>query len=380
MKSPTGSELLASITGLLDNQAQGAQAAKQMKTVQLLSAFAQKYAIPPQSGAISALSRFLRKLDEDDIRQIRSMSDSLLVKEEADLREELISLRDQLKPIEAKAHQIKTRTAFIFTVLRPFSTRYSKSWFVDRIDIDGQELREVAELLERTKCKDLAEFFDWTRDVASLFEALVVYRGVDADDYYARPSGTVSEKSSRTYLQAWFAFVERYKNEIWMHATGEKSSSNSLRSQLLSESVEELDLDQGAGPTRLKVKASTVDRDSGTLSSFRESANKSVVTHTPKPNKAKSRSVMPDLIQIFIESRIDPTAQATRKWESHTDFRLSLQKWLDTLPVIWGSAADQFVAKVSVRTATGESDLTLPSLTVQDAAERLTKAVEMQQD
>jgi hypothetical protein len=33
-----------------------------------------------------------------------------------------------------------------------------------------------------------------------------------------------------------------------------------------------------------------------------------------------------------------------------------------------------------VKTATGESDLTLPALTVKDAADRLTKAVEMQQD
>jgi hypothetical protein len=85
-------------------------------------------------------------------------------------------------------------------------------------------------------------------------------------------------------------------------------------------------------------------------------------------------------IQIFIESKIDSSAQATRKWESQADFRQSLQKWLDTLPVIWGPSADQFLAKVSVKTATGESDLTLPALTVKDAAERLTKAVEMQQD
>jgi hypothetical protein len=59
---------------------------------------------------------------------------------------------------------------------------------------------------------------------------------------------------------------------------------------------------------------------------------------------------------------------------------MSIQKWLDTLPVIWGSAADQFVAKVSVKNRTGQSDLTLPSLTANDAAKRITQAVEMQSE
>jgi hypothetical protein len=103
---------------------------------------------------------------------------------------------------------------------------------------------------------------------------------------------------------------------------------------------------------------------------------------SPKLDKSSSisNSQASQWIQIFIESKLDSSAQATRKWESQADFRQSLQKWLDTLPVIWGDAADQFVAKVSVKTATGESDLTLPALTVKDAAARLTKAVEMQQD
>jgi hypothetical protein len=105
---------------------------------------------------------------------------------------------------------------------------------------------------------------------------------------------------------------------------------------------------------------------SGTSSSGRSSAS--------RPPRASN------WVEIFIESKLDSSAQATRRWESSADFRSSIQKWLDTLPVIWGPAADQFIAKVSVKTTTGESNLTLPSLTVKDAADRLTKAVEMQQN
>jgi hypothetical protein len=380
MKTPTGSEILAAITGLLDNQAQEAQAAKQMRTVQLLGTFAQKYSIPPQTGAITALSRFLKKIDEDALRQVRSMSDSLLIKEESELREELNALKDQLKPIEAKAHQIKTRTAFIFTVLRPFSPRYAKSWFVERTDVDGNKLREVAELLEKAEFKDISWLFDWTRDVASLFEALVVYRGLDAEDYYARPPGTVSEKSSRTYLQAWFAFVERYKNEIWMQATGDSVGTDLNSSKVAPESSVELGLDQAIKHSRDSTRAVSADSEERNLSSFREIPRVSSSQRNPKSPKMGSKSKNAEWIQIFIESKLDSSAQATRRWESQADFIQSLQKWLDTLPVIWGAAAEQFLAKVSVKTATGESDFTLPYLTVNDAADRLTKAVEMQQD
>jgi hypothetical protein len=126
-------------------------------------------------------------------------------------------------------------------------------------------------------------------------------------------------------------------------------------------------------PDRLEAKR---------IASKKAEANLFMSLERPAANRvSKPRVTEPaGWIKIYIESKIDASAQATRKWESQSEFRGSLQKWLDTLPVIWGPAANQFVAKVAVKTATGESDLTLPSLTVGNAAERLVKAVEMQQD
>jgi hypothetical protein len=248
------------------------------------------------------------------------------------------------------------------------------------------------ERLENAPIENVHTLKEWAKEVADLFEQVVVYRGEDVADFYSRPSGTVSEKSSRTYIQAWTAFIDKYKDEIWEFVIYPELSAKlgSLRpgssysskeafgrsvaksvprnqgpglDQDVPESVQE-NVKMMSAPYVPESKSTNPER-SETKSSFRSSSTKT----------ARSDN----WVEIFIESKLDPAAQATRRWESNADFRNSIQKWLDTLPVIWGSAADQFVAKVSVKSNTGQSDLTLPSLTVNDAAKRLTQAVEMQE-
>ena len=393
MTNPTGSALVEAINQILEKQTQEAQDAKQFQAIRLLGSFAQEHGVPPQTGAVSTLSRLLRKLDSESIRQIRAMSDSLLKKDEQELEAELHALRDQLMPIEARIHQVKTKTAFVATVLRSFSPKFTTIWFRERDDIDVRQAQAQIEQLETIRMKSIEDIVHWSRNVADVFEQVVIYRGVDAADLYARPAGTVSDKSSRTYLQAWSAFVERFKEEIWRLAGGSDLGSESLSSTSTASRKSEpmsmyaFEPDELPG---LDQNVSDMSRESFSMAMappsdyLKVSSMKSAPrSRTPRDSAATSfvASKQPSQwIQIFIESKLDSSAQATRKWETQEDFKLSLQKWLDTLPVIWGPAADQFVAKVSVKTATGESDLTLPALTVKDAADRLTKAVEMQQD
>jgi hypothetical protein len=374
MDTYSGREVISAIERLLEKQAQDAQETKQISTIRLASGFASKNNIPTQSGAVATISRIVRKLDDEGIRQIRSLSDSLLNRDEDDLRSELTDLKDKLSHLEARVHQVKTRSAFVATALRPFSKKYASRWFTERKDIDVVALqRRVAEL-EGTEIRTISDMTPWLREVSKLFEALVIYRGSDAQDYYTRPPGTVNERSSRTYIQSWLSFTEKFKEEIWSLVTGgelrEEYDFKLSRSQEFTyEKLVEDDVQYSSAekvfalsaPPRPKKKVTTVS-PSLAISSKR------VSNHSDEL----------DSIYIFIESKLDSTAQATRKWENLADFRNSLQKWLDTFPIIWGDASESFWAKVSVKNANGESDLTLPKLTVSDAAERLTTAVEMQ--
>jgi len=393
MKTPTGSAIVEAITQILERQNREGQEAKQFQAIRLLSTFSQDHGIPPQTAAISTLSRLIRKLDRESIRQIRSMSDSLLNKDERELESELFALRDQLMPIEARIHQVKTKAAFVSSVLRPFSPKYTSMWFQDRDDIDVDRAKAQIEQLERMTLRDSDDLIPWARGVADVFEQVVVYRGADVADLYARPTGTVSDKSSKTYLQAWNAFIERSGEEAWSIAVGAETVARSVSSSPKSSrksaliSLNEIESDELPGldqdiPEQYQESFSMMmappSRSPGMKrigAPPKEKSSKVIDSRGLRSNKPSSQ-----FIQIFIESKIDSSAQATRRWESKADFKQSLQKWLDTLPVIWGPAADQFVAKVSVKTATGESDLTLPSLTVSEAAERLTQAVEMQSE
>ena len=390
MKTPTGTAMVEAISQILDRQNREGQVVKKLQAKRVLENFTLEHQLDEKS--FNALPRLLRRFDSDDVRQIRSMSDSLIDMDEQELRAELTALKELLKPIEARIHQVKTKTAFVSTVLRPFYAKYTSIWFQERNDIDVAQAKEKIEQLERMKLESADEFVQWTRDVADLFEQVVVYRGLDAADPYARPTGTVSEKSSKTYLQAWSAFLDHFHAELWKMAGGSVSSDGQASSRFIPNRSSEsfsydfedddapgLDQDAMERPRERAPMIMSPPSDYLKVRSLKAPPR----SKSPKDGGAsgmRSKQQSLEWIQIFIESKIDPTAQATRKWKSQVDFRLSLQKWLDTLPVIWGPAADQFMAKVSVKTATGESDLTLPALTVKDAADRLTKAVEMQQD
>jgi hypothetical protein len=389
MKTPTGTALVEAISQILDRQNRQGQLVKQRQAKRVLESFTLQHQLDEKS--FNALPRLLRKFDNDDFRQIRSMSDSLINRDEQELRAELNALRELLKPIEARIHQVKTKTAFVSTVLRPFYAKYTSIWFQERTDIDIKQAKVNIEQLETMRLKNIKEFVQWTRDVADLFEQVVVYRGADAADPYARPTGTVNEKSSKTYIQAWNAFIDHFHMELWTMAGGSDSSDPQSGSRFIAKRSREdfsYDFEHDDSPV---LDKEAIDRPQERVSMMMAPPSDYQVDRSLKApprskttkgekNSSISNSQTSQWIQIFIESKLDSSAQATRKWESNADFRQSLQKWLDTLPVIWGDAADQFVAKVSVKTASGESDLTLPSLTVKDAADRLTKAVEMQQD
>ena len=395
MNKLTGVDVVAAIQRLLDEQTRESQEKRQDEIAEAFGGFAKDNGIPRQTKSFMTLAKLLRNTGSETVRQVRSLSDDpQLLKDERGLEIELKGMSDALKKIEARFHQVKTKNAFIYAVLRPFSTKFTERWFIEREDIDAVLFQETIQRLETFELAEVADLTTWVEGVSTLFEQLVVYRGEDADNFYARPAGTVSLKSSRTYLQAWIAFSKRESLNIWSLLTVGVIPPNKTKDQISSTASEDAGFDQYAPSTKepFRVKSGKTSR-SNSESSFSmmmappvedrdsSSASTSLFRESVTTNKARATSKSAHgWVEIFIESKLDPSAQATRRWESSADFRLSIQKWLDTLPVIWGPAADSFVAKVSVKNNSGQSDLTLPSLTASDAAKRITQAVEMQSE
>lgn len=374
MKSLTGSDLAKAIEQLTAQQTTQAQEAYSLLIAKLVGAFTIKYEIPVQSGAVSAISRILKKLDDEGIRQIRAMSDLLLRVDENLLREELLELQAQLLPMSAQTHQVKTRSAFINTILRPFDYKYAKRWLEERKDINSSELRGQIENLERRSLETSDDIVRWTSDVLDLFNSVVIFWGEEADQYYLRPAGTISPKSSRTYVQAWTTFIEKFLGQALDLALSDKNSASDEVNYAMSAPR---NTEQGLGQS--------IPDDFNSFSSTKLLSQDSLYkvdglsSKRPRESRVPTSKAKPAWIKVLLESRLDATAQASRNWDSPSTFHESLSTWIKSIDIIWGAAAREMSAKVSVKTPDGEAELTIPNVNVKDAEQRIVQTVELLQ-
>ena len=376
MKTTTGEDFAKAIEQFTAQQTSQAQSSYSMLIARLVGAFTIKYQIPVQSGAVSAISRILKRLDDEGIRQVRAMSDALLKVEDKALLAELEELQAQLLPMSTQTHQVKTRASFIGTVLRPFDLKYAKRWLAERRDINTDSARERIEDLERRKLGTTAEVSRWADDVLALFNDLVIYWGDEADQYYLRPAGTISPKSSRTYVQAWISFFDKFGDQVLESAI---SGPSDYESKTLYSMGPPADYEVGLGqsvPSDTFSSLNAMVSDDSLLSSDREArTSRRMKTDSISAPRAKS-----SWVKVIIESRKDTSAQATRKWDSQSTFQESLGTWLNSVEKIWGPVAEDISIKVSVKTRDGESELTIPIVKIYEAEEIVIQTAQLLQE
>lgn len=375
MSPINGSDLAKAIEQFTEQQTAQAQEAYGFLIAKLVSAFTMKYSVPVQGTAVSAISRLIKRIDDDSLRQIRAMSEPLLRADETALREDLLELQAQLLPASSQTHQVKTRSAFISTILRPFDYKYAKRWLEERQDMNSGEIRNQIENLERRELESPADLFRWTKEVIELFNNVVVFKGEEANQYYLRPAGTISPKSARTYEQAWSTFIDLHLSQVFDIAVETKRHKNEVMVDLStsSPSIREQGLGQ-ALPERTLTRVPEPTADQEILMSYE--------IKTPRkaePLKVSSPRVKTSWIKVELSSIIEATAQASRKWESRTSFYESLDSWISSLEEIWGTASLELTAKILVKTLDGESELTIPSLSIDDAEKRISQTVELLQ-
>ncbi len=376
MKTTNGADFAKAIEQFTAQQTSQAQSSYSLLIARLVGAFTLKYQIPVQSGAVSSISRILKRLDDDGIRQIRAMSDALLQVEDAELRADLEELQAQLLPMSAQTHQVKTRSAFISTVLRPFDFKYAKRWFSERRDINVDSARERIEDLERRPIGSIIDVSRWADDVLNLFNDIVIYWGDEADQYYLRPAGTISPKSSRTYAQAWVAFIDKFGEQVLETAMyGSNDFENQAFSAMEAPPGFLVGFDQ-AVPSTVSSDLKAVDApESVQITDRLTSTSRPLKTAAMSTPKAKAAWV-----KVAVESRADANAQATRKWENQKNFYESFGAWLISIEKIWGSLANELSIKVSVKTSDGETELSIPMVKFSESKDAVIQTVRLLQD
>lgn len=387
MKKITGADFATAIEQFTEQQTAKAQQAYGFSIASLVGPFTIKYEVPIQTGAVSAISRLIKRIDEDSVRQIRAMSEPLLRVDELALRGELKELQSQLLPMGAQTHQVKTRAAFINTVIRPFDAKYAARWLAERKDINVDSARERIQDLEARLLSTPKDLHRWADDVMSLFNDLVIYWGEEADQYYLRPAGTISPKSSRTYVQAWVAFIEKFGDQVLdLAATGTSDQIVETHYSMGPPDDWEPGFSQSAPPAdrEIGLGQSVPEKAYASLSEPIASEKIIVAYESNSSTRSKtSRSLASrgtsSWIKVDLSSLIEPTAQASRKWDSRISFYESLDSWISSLEEIWGTASLELTAKILVKTSDGESELTIPNVAIEDAEERISKTVDLLQ-
>jgi hypothetical protein len=267
--------------------------------------------------------------------------------------------------MSAQTHQVKTRSAFINTVLRPFDFKYAKRWLSERRDINTDSVRERIEDLERRKLGTSEEVSRWADDVLNLFNDVVIYWGDEADQYYLRPAGTISPKSSRTYVQAWVAFIDKFGGQVLESAI---SGPSDYESKTLYSMAPPPDYEVGLGqsvPSDMFSNLNAIVSEEALSPSDRDAKT----SRRMKTDSISAPRVKAAWVKVLIESRTNESAQATRKWDSLNAFQESLGAWLNSVERIWGPLARELSIKVSVKTRDGETELTIPSVKISEAEE-----------
>lgn len=363
--SITGTQLVQGIHALLSDQSLSSQNKRQIATTIAISKFAQEHQIAPQTGAISLIAKALKLGDHQALSAIREISPALGFLTDTEALHQIAELRKDLNELQSNAHQAKTRSTFIAAFLRPFANRYTNRWFIERSDIDVSEAKMMIEYLERKKISSVADLMDWADDVVELFIGIVVYIDRDPDARFTRPIGTVSEKSSRTYLQSWKAFID-------------SESANILRYAI--------DIKEGVTPKTGEVDFS-LDRNGvinqrvskPSLSSINKLKEHSETSNFSKAKLGRQSLAVPELsITVSIASNLEPNAIAKRKWSDREDFANTVDDWIATFPLLWEESSQDFQATIEIRSETGEASVGLPKLTPESASEKIIKAVELQ--
>lgn len=392
MPEVTGTAIARAIERLTAQELRDSMQQRDLGLERLAERFFDRFEVPVSARRLSAFFRSIRKLDDEGLRYIRSLSDTLLRLSDEELWGLLTDFQREIEGLESRTHQIKTQTSFISTVLRPFNNKYIFRWFAERNhEINVEEFKSRIENLENRRLDSVDDLFSWGFSVEELFFDLVVYRD---EQNGPRPFGTVGARSARTYVQAWGALMKKRAQEILMVAanpnmdiyTGpdlnqdQSSSSDYLsyterrpqelrdRNELKSYSAPRSSKPRSDNNMRFSLQRST-DFEYGVP----EISNLSVPVsrEMSKPVVAETKP----LIVISIESKIDSSAKATKKWRTEKDFQSAIDGWIETLPVLWSDAATQLLAKVSINSDDGDSDITLPSLNPRNAAELIRSAV-----
>lgn len=376
MTEITGNQMIESVQRLMKDEFSKAQILRRNRITAELDSFLREHNASNSKEQFELLLKALRRGDDKAIGQIRQLSASFENMGQQDLQSAILDLTKKLSAIDLRLHQIKTRSAFIHTVLRPFDPEALQRLLTGLPERQKEEISKKVEELRKFRVDD-ADYLYWVNRVADLFKDVVVVARVGALSRDERSLGRISSKSARVYYQTWTNHMKRIRRDLIKVADG-KFLEQDLTAQVAKYlGIAEMQLANDRELYKLSGRPDAIFFDEKNdqligVNFARMTQNKLNGLTSPKPGPEENVA-----IEITIASKNSTDLKASKTWTSLISFEKSFRKWFSGLKLVW-SEEKNFSVVITTIQISGKSEINFPIASLEFADEKIRQAVELQ--
>lgn len=391
----TGRELIRAIQSIGERNVRSCAAALDREASTVASLILEAHGQGPEDAlALAKVLRNRNALQRPDLK----LDFPWLTKNLSQVMGEEHSLK--LEELSSKAHQARTQAAYLSAMLRPFDPKYLYLWRNERHELKLKEVESRIQYLESMEISDVESVIEWGDQVAELFKDVIVVDDESMLTPMKRPFGTVSAKSSRTYLQSWNAFIRRNREilrdpaallslrdverrvESNVMTAAQKArlvskmsdaqyqrqkSALALQTNALGYEVEQVQATLAQAAKELQ-KALEENRRLKEQMSSPARLTEAQIDEEVRRAKESRPEIKPGL-ELFADSSSGQSSSCYFKVIS--DSNDGINKWIETLKLMWGGGSELATFKAHLKTDENELVITLPTWKLNEAANKL---------
>lgn len=283
-----------------------------------------------------------------------------------DVKEFYARHEDFFEELLRELNHSRSKATHILAVFRPFKEKYVASWAKELDFYPAEEIRSRARTLEGVAIMNPFDLDTWVNQVYELFVDASVYKGKlaeeikqneDARRVRARhvPFGMISESSERIYRQRWLNWFNENEKELTALVLGGRGMTQENWSEVL--------------------KSTSFNSTHMPSMNFSAPQMQNSISTEAAPMAAAASPSPQGQITLNVHSTSNSKLKGQRTWLNEDLALGELELWLGMLDALWQEHAREVSIEVKFVTGTGDSEFTLPAMSVPAATKALPQVI-----
>jgi hypothetical protein len=281
-----------------------------------------------------------------------------------DVNEFYANHEDFFEELLRELNQSRSKATHILAVFRPFKEKYVASWAKELDLYPADAIRARAKALEDATLLNPLDLDTWVNQVYSLFEDASVFKGKFAEEIKQNedarrararhvPLGMISESSERIYRQRWLNWYNENEKELSALVLGERGMTQGNWSEVLK----------------------STSFNSTHMPSMNFSAPQMQSSISAEAVAMATADSPQGQITLNVHSTSNSKLKGQRTWLNEDLALGELELWLGMLDALWQEHAREVSIEVKFVTSTGDSEFTLPAMSVPAATKALPQVI-----